>query len=117
MARICQLVWIKFELLFGDRNVTRQHDYIHETAIDIFGILPEMGYTKEQLTLIHNHLSSLHTDYRLAGIEEYDKGEIRTAHAWEQYVENFSHKWVESVLEKIDPSTRLALIVVIPGLS
>jgi len=114
MARICELVSIKFDLMFGGDSVKRQHDYLYERIFPLLGFNGRGGLTIGQVLQVGDHLLNLSPECRIVGIEEYDGFEIITTEVWESYGDTYNTSWVELAESKFNPDARVSVYVRLP---
>lgn len=116
MSRICQLVTLKFELLFGNVEMRRQHEYLHEHIYPTLGLEDGAGITLEEVVRLSEHLNNLSPDCRIVGLEESDGAEILKTETWESYGEEYHWDWVVRAKGKFNPEARVVVFVALPDL-
>ncbi len=111
MARICELVNLKFGLMFGDYNVQKEHEFLSSRIYPMLGFNVRNGLTLNQVLQLRDHLHILSPECRIVGIEEYDGFEIITTEVWESYDDTYNSSWVELAACKFNPDARVSVYV------
>jgi hypothetical protein len=114
MARICELVSIKFGLMFGDYDVQKEHEFLSSRIYPVLGFNVRSGITLLQVLQLKDHMYNLDPNCRIIGLEECDGFEIVATEVWESYGDAYSPEWVEQAAIKFNPNARVSVFVRLP---
>lgn len=114
MARVCELVSVKFGLIFGDYDVQKDHEFLNVSVYPLLGFNGRIGLTLIQVLQLRDHLLNLDSDCRIVGLEEQDRSEIITTEVWESYDETYNPSWIELAACKFNPDARVSVYVKLP---
>lgn len=114
VSRISQLVKLKFELLFGNVEFRRQHEFLHEFIYPTLGLEDGARLTLEDVVRLSEHLNNLSPECRIVGLEESDGAEILKTEIWESYGDEYHWDWVERAKDKFKPEASVVVFVSLP---
>jgi len=114
MAKVCELVNLKFGLMFGDAYLRNQHDFLFERVYPLLGFEDKNGITIKEVVRLRDHLVNLNPDCRIIGLEEYGNSTGGVVEVWESYGDNYQHDWIEQASAKLSPDMRFTVYVVLP---
>jgi len=114
MAKVCELVMLKYELFFGDGELRSQQDYLYHNIYPLLGYGNASGLTIEQVIHLKDHLKNLSAISRIVGIEEFNNDEIVAVHNWESYGEQYPNDWVEQLKNVLQQDSLLSVFVRLP---
>ena len=114
MAKVCELVMIKFELFFGNGDERGQQNYLYVNIYPMLGINGKDGVRINDVIRLKDHLKNLDNECRIVGIEEYHNDEMVAVHNWESYGEQYPHDWVEELESISQKDSLLSVFVRLP---
>lgn len=114
MARISQLVTVKFGLMFGEVEVRKQIEYLFERVYPLLGIAGRGGLTIKEVLHVRDYLLNLSPDCRVIGIEESGNWDGGAVEVWESYGDHYRPDWIELASAKLRPEMRFSVYVVLP---
>ena len=114
MAKVCELVMLKYELFFGGGELRHQQDFLYNNIYPVLGYGKNSGLTIRQLISLKEHLKNLNAECRIVGIEEYCDNEMVAVHNWESYGAEYPHDWVDELINIIQQDTLLSVFVRLP---
>lgn len=114
MARICELVSVKFGLMFGEHDKRKQLEYLYERVYPILGIAGRGGLTLAEVLQVRDHVHNLGADCRVIGIEESGNSDGAVAEVWESYGDDYRPDWIELASAKLRPDMRFSVYVILP---
>lgn len=109
MAKICELVYLKFDILFGDPGAIQMQERILEELENVLGTDITDGITPAKATKIGTYLANTRPDYRIVGIEWNEEDTGLNTKNWETYAETYSPEWIFEALNDIPADRELIL--------
>lgn len=114
MARICELVMVKYGLMFGEVDVRKQLEYLYERVYPLLGISGRGGLSITEVLQVRDHLVNLNQDCRIIGLEESGNSDGAVLEVWESYGSDYQHDWIEHAAVKLKSDVRLSVYVKLP---
>ncbi len=115
MAKVCELVSIKFNMIFGDTEIRNQHKFLLEKIYPSLGLDGKNGITIKEVIRLRDYLVELSPKCRIIGLEENDGCEIIYTEVWESYGDSYDPYWIENTATKFNPDSQLNVYVKLPN--
>ena len=105
---------VKYGLMFGEIDVRKQLDYLHERVYPILGIGGRGGLSITEVLQVRDHLLNISPECRVVGIEESGHCDGGVVEVWESYGEDYQSDWIEQAAVKLSPDIRFTVYVSLP---
>jgi hypothetical protein len=114
MARISELVTVKYGLMFGEVDVVKQHEYLYERVFPLLGIRGRGGLSITEVLQVRDYLINISPDCRVIAIEESGNWDGSVVEVWESYAEDYRSDWVDKAAVKLSPDITYTVYVKLP---
>lgn len=109
MAKLCDLVKVKYRILFGDTEVRQLQSEVINYINNVTGIDVRTGIGQEHLTALASTLNIQNQPWRVAGLEYHSPDGEMIALAWELFLDDYDHSWLIEASYKIPKGVEVIL--------
>jgi hypothetical protein len=115
MAKLCDLLKVKYGILFGDPEVRQLQSDSADYIKNVSGIDVRTRIQHEQIIALTSLIRNQNPKWRIAGLEYHNPDNEMVALAWELFRDEYDHSWLNEAAEKIPKGVDVILYFIDEG--